>query len=221
MINIIGGIIPTLIWIVIILLLDKNRKTRDYKKYILLFLLGGIGSYLCYRLELHYGSYFKKVKNSNYWEILFYAIFGVAIFEEGYKWLITILPLIKNPTKKALELFYQSIYVSLGFCTIENILFYAIPYGGIVAISRISSAYLSHLINAIWMGYFLEKAKTKKRIINLSLSLITPIIIHAIYNSFLYGNKYSMYFSYAFTIIIVSGIIIIIQVKKKGEENGI
>ena len=222
MIKIIGGMIPTVIWMIVIGILDKNRKNRNYRYLILLMIVGGIGSYLSYRLEMHYGSYFKKVKDSNYWEILFYAIFGVAIFEEGYKWVIAFFSSLLKKEKIQLDLFIQSIYISLGFCTIENILFYTIPYGINTGIQRIYTAYISHIINGMWMGYFLEKAfqnLKRNRIINIPLSLVVPILIHALYNSFLYGNKYQQFFPYYYILLIISGMIITIIIQKKKKDK--
>ena len=217
MINILGGLIPTIFWLMIFIITDKKRKERDYKKLIFLFMIGGIGSYLCYRLEMHYGGYFKKVKDSNYFEILIYAIGGVAIFEEGYKWFIALL-FNQKKEKQPLEHFYQAIYISLGFSTIENILFYAIPYGIEVSIARIKTAYISHIINAIWMGFFLEKANNnsiiKKRFYQMS-GLIIPVMTHALYNSFLYGNKYKEFFQIYYLFLIISGIIATILLKKQ------
>ena len=78
-------VLPGILFSLLFYFLDKNRKKLNIPFLVLTFIFGGVSSYLCYRLEWHFGSYFKKVAESNLLEVLFYAIFGVAIFEEGLK----------------------------------------------------------------------------------------------------------------------------------------
>lgn len=221
MINIVIGVVPGIIWLIPFILLDKKIVKQNYKNILLLFLFGGIGSYFCYRLEMHFGSYFKKTIISNYFEILFYAIFGVAIFEEGYKWFL----LLVNKIVTKLDTLYASLFIGIGFATIENVLYYAIPYGYKIAFFRIFTAYVSHVSNALWMGYFFNKindnfSKLKKTVYTI-FSFIVPIILHALYNSFLYGNnKYGMYFLWFYILLIISSIflIIIIFFERRGNK---
>lgn len=222
MIKVIVGLLPGIIWLLPFILVNKDIFKNNYKKFFLLFLIGGIGSYICYRLEMHFGSYFKKTINSNYLEILFYAICGVAIFEEGYKWLLLFLSYLKEKNWNKLEILYSSIFISIGFATFENILYYAIPYGYKIAFTRIISAFFSHIVNALWMGYLLSKTKRVvklKKYIYIILSIFIPIIIHAFYNSFLYGNaKYGDYFLYYYILLLISSIVPIILIFRKGER---
>ena len=142
--DILIGILSSIILIVIFMLNDRNITKNKLINIVILLILGGIGSYICYRLEMHYGSLFKKVKDSNYFEILFYAIFGVAIFEEGYKWFITILISFFAKIKNSYDIVTYSIFASIGFLTFENIVYYIIPYGLNAAISRI------YVLQSLW-----------------------------------------------------------------------
>lgn len=204
--SLVGGFIPGLVWSILYILLNKKYFLNHWKRILLLFLLGGIGSYFCYRLEMHYGSYFKKVKDSNYFEILFYAIFGVAIFEEGYKWFLTVLSNFFNKNNNEKIIFCDVLFVSIGFSTLENILFYAIPYGFVSGIIRIYSAFLSHISCGLLMGYFLLRGSRNNRIrkgLFWCLGLVIPILNHAMYNSFLYGGMYQEYFIYYYIITVI------------------
>ena len=61
------------------------------------------------------------------------------------------------------------------------------------------------------MGYFLQKGFNSsifKKILYYFLGLILPTFVHAYYNSFLYGGKYSDYFNINFILIIVITIIL-------------
>lgn len=222
MLEILFGLLPGIILFICFFLVFRPKTKKKILIILLLVILGSIGSYICYRLEMHYGSYFKKVKDSNYFEILFYAFFGVAIFEEGYKLFITFFVSLFDKAKKHFNVMLYSIFTSIGFATSENIIYYAIPHGINTAISRMFSAVPSHVFDAIWMGFFLEKfykEKTLKKYTYLFLSLIMPTLVHALYNSFLYGGKYKSYFNYYYIIFIIITIILFIISNKKTTDK--
>lgn len=218
MLKILLGLLPGLLLFIYFFSIFKPKDKKKFIIILILVVLGSIGSYFCYRLEMHYGSFFKKVKDSNYLEILFYAFFGVAIFEEGYKWFVTLFASFFDKYKKKYNLFLYSIFTSISFATFENIVYFVIPYGINTAISRIFSAIPSHVLNAIWMGFFLEKysnTKSKKKYFYLFLSLIVPTLVHALYNSFLYGGKYQAFFYYYYIPFLIITIIFYILIRRK------
>ena len=211
--NLLVASLPAFIFIILFSLLDKKFIKKRWVQLLLILIIGGIGSYICYRFEMHFGSYFKKVKDSTYLEVLFYAIFGVAIFEEGYKWLISTVAVTLDKKLKPFQVLIYTVFSSIGFAWFENIVYYALKYGLGTSISRIFTAFPSHVCNAIWMGYFLilyNKTKGKKKYIYLILSLIVATLIHAVYNSLLYGRdpvlmKYNITYIgllYSFTILL-------------------
>lgn len=194
------AVLPAIIFIIIYLIFDKDKNRNKNIKLLLLFIIGGIGSYICYRIEMHIGGYFPKIKTYGYIASIFYAIFGVAIFEEGYKWLFTNLFRFKRKQSK-LEIMEYSFFVSLGFAIYENVVFYVSKYGIGSAISRLFTAIPLHLLCAIIMGIFLIKDKHKK--LNTCLALFIPTLIHALYNSFLYMKIESLQIYSIFILIII------------------
>ena len=211
------GMIPFFVFLVLFSLIKKYSLKKNYKTIIIFFLLGCIGSYFSYRVEMHIGSYFKKVIYSNYFEILFYAIFGVAIIEEGYKWFISFL------SNKIFYVDYISstFLISLSFAVYENIVFYMIPYGLNSIFRRTITAILSHLCNTYWMGLLLEKASINKGKIKLFyflMSILLPVLFHGLYNSFLYGNKYVNYFYYFYFSYLILTLVLFIR-RKYVREN--
>lgn len=218
------GLLPGIILSCIFLLNDKDLHYRKVINIIMLLILGAIGSYICYRFEMHYGSYFKKVVDSNYFEVLFYAIFGVAIFEEGYKWVLTSITSFLTKIKHSYDIVTYSIFSSIGFLTFENVVYYVIPYGMSTALRRIFTSIPSHICFAIIMGYFLEKGLNSsgmKRYLYYLLGFIIPTFIHAYYNSFLYKGKFSEYFLFNFIIIIIISILLFVsmQIKRKNKRS--
>jgi RsiW-degrading membrane proteinase PrsW (M82 family) len=100
------------------------------------------------------------------------------------------LLLILYPNKNFDEPFdgiVYSVFVGMGFATVENLTF-VLQGSASLAIMRMFSAVPSHFVFAVIMGYYLGKAKSKKKtqLLFIFLSLVIPIMIHAIYDFFLF-----------------------------------
>lgn len=217
--NLLVASLPAFIFIVLFGLLDKKFTRKRWLQLLLVLIISGIGSYICYRFEMHFGSYFKKVKDSTYLEVLFYAIFGVAIFEEGYKWLISTIAINLDNKVKPFQVLIYTVFSSIGFAWFENIAYYALKYGISSSISRLFTAFPSHVCNAVWMAYFLilyTKTKGMKKYLYLLISLIISTLIHGIYNSFLYGGDPTlMKYNITYTGIVYSLTILLFAKMKK------
>ena len=206
MLSIILGILPGIVFSILFFLLDKNKKDINKVFLISAFICGCLSSYLCYRLEWHFGSYFKKVAVSNVFEVFIYALFGVAIFEEGLKLFFSILFSGFDGVKKISNVVTYSVFTTCGFLSFENVVFYSMRYGLITSFNRLFSSSPGHVCYGIIMGLFLYKVNKIyiKSGLNLLLALFVPSILHAIYNTFLYKRIESMYiYSYLFLYILV------------------
>lgn len=91
---------------------------------------------------------------------------GVALVEEGLKFLILLLVTRKNKNFNSLfDGVIYSVFVSLGFAALENVL-YVLEYGFVNAVARAISAVPAHMFFAVIMGCFysywhmFEKART-------------------------------------------------------------
>ncbi|MBQ6324006.1 MAG: PrsW family intramembrane metalloprotease [Bacilli bacterium] len=222
MLNILIASLPAIIFIILFYFLDKDFVKKSWFKLLIVLIVGAVGSYICYRFEMHFGSYFKKVKDSTYLEVLFYAIFGVAIFEEGYKWLISFCTTSVDKDKKPKHILIYCVMASIGFAWFENIVYFAIPYGLDVTFQRMFTAFPSHICNAIWMSYLMIlcfKSNKFKRIIFGFLSLVIPVVVHALYNSFLYGSRSELlkYNRIYLIFLCLSSIYLVFKEKKKSD----
>lgn len=115
------------------------------------------------------------------------AFFNAAIPEEGLKFLFLYLIVWKN---KHFNEFFDGIvyaaFISLGFACLENILYVA--QGGMsVGIMRAFISVPAHFFFAIFMGFYLSKAKfdKKARGYYIFLSLGVPILFHGIFDAIL------------------------------------
>ena len=194
--------------------LDKDRKKINFKYLILTFLGGCLACYLSSRLEWHFGSYFKEMSESNLFEVFIYALFGVAVFEEGLKLFFAFIFSRLDKVKSINNIMTYCVIASCGFITIENMIYYKVTIG------RILTSIPSHICFAIVMGLLLYKAnnKSNKSILYLFLAFIVPSILHAIYNMFLYQGVNSLFiFSkiYLFILVIICVYIVFrIHIKK-------
>ena len=209
MLNIIIGIIPGIVFAILFYLLDKKKKDINIVLLIATFLFGCVSSYLCYRLEWHFGGYFKKVAESNLFEVFIYALFGVAVFEEGAKLFFSFLFGVLNKVKHLTNVVTYCVVTSCGFLAFENAVFYSMRYGIDTSISRLYTSSPGHVCYGIIMGVILYNVfKIRKfnikSILLLFISLLIPSVLHAIYNTFLYQEIESLFiFSYIFLVLLV------------------
>ena len=74
------AVLPAIIVFILYIIFDKDKNRKKNTNLLLLFIIGCIGSYICYRIEMHIGGYFPKIKKYGYIASIFYAIFGVAVY---------------------------------------------------------------------------------------------------------------------------------------------
>ena len=128
---------------------------------------------------------------------LFAATFvGVALIEELFKWLVVYFSIYKHKEfNHAYDAIVYCVYSSLGFAVIEN-LFYVLGGGFSVGLLRAFITVPAHACDAVFMGYYLGKAKQaefnnnqKKSDKNLVLSLLVPTLTHALYDFFIFSDR--------------------------------
>lgn len=131
--------------------------------------------------------------------------FGVALIEEGLKWLFLRVATFKNKNFNCLfDGMIYAIFVSLGFAALENVM-YVTEYGWINAFTRGVLSVPGHMFFAVMMGYhyskwnILSKAKAEEQRLKAKgiisqdakefnssregiLSIAMPVLLHGIYN---------------------------------------
>lgn len=123
------------------------------------------------------------------------AIFTSGI-EEFFKWLILLIAIFKHiEFEDAYDGILYGASVSLGFATVENIL-YLFTFGLDTAFLRALLPVSSHALFGVVMGYYLGKAKFVKvsnRKGMLFFAFFAPFILHFIYNGILGVSDLSLY----------------------------
>ena len=128
-------------------------------------------------------------EGSNLVELFFGVFIGIALVEEFSKWIFVRLITWKN---KAFTHIYDAVvyavFVSLGFATLENIL-YVIDSGIGTAIMRAVLSVPMHAFCGVFMGYYYGLAKQNEVYNrndlmgkNILLSLLIPILLHGFFD---------------------------------------
>lgn len=123
---------------------------------------------------------------------ILYSFLGIALIEEFSKWFCTKIFITNNKNYNYLfDGIVYAVFVSLGFATIENIL-YTFTGGVITGLIRAVVTVPSHAFYAIFMGYYISKAKEaklenkKQEVFRFSCySLIFPTLFHGIFDALL------------------------------------
>ena len=180
------AILPVSIFVGWIYFKDRYEKEPPLK-LIEYFLLGILVSILAIVLEL----YFSKLNIfSGIAEALYISFFVAAFTEEGLKSIILIPILLKDKDfNEKLDGIIYSIFLSLGFATIENIIYLMRERLDLffeLGITRGLISIPSHIMFAITMGYYISKykfaEKDDKKNKYLIYAIIIPILLHGVFD---------------------------------------
>lgn len=133
-------------------------------------------------------------------ELFFLTFFGIALVEEFSKWFFVYLVSYNNKHfDETFDMIVYAVFVSLGFACLENILY--VFNGGIkLALLRAVLSVPCHACNAVFMGYYLSKAKIcfisgdkKNKRINTFKSILVPTLMHGTFDFFALSNSVAFF----------------------------
>lgn len=132
--------------------------------------------------------------------IFSHAFFRDVVFtsglEEFFKWLILLLAIYRHVEfEDAYDGILYGASISLGFATVENIL-YLLTYGTDIAFMRALLPVSSHALFGVVMGYYIGKAKfaiESNKNLMLFLAFLAPYSLHFMYNGIFLVRKFSLY----------------------------
>lgn len=180
---------------ILIYLYIKDKYEKEPKRLALFcFICGALLSFPIAQSEKFLMQF---APGNNYVYYAFYVSFIVASFvEETYKYVILYLIIYKNRNfNEPFDGLLYAGFISLGFASIENILYVISPkMGGLeTGILRGIFSVPAHTIFAMYMGYYIAIYKffkyfdkSPKRLIFFSYFL--PILIHGVYDVLLFSN---------------------------------
>ncbi|MBO7079184.1 MAG: PrsW family intramembrane metalloprotease [Bacilli bacterium] len=158
-------------------------------------------------------------------ELFFLTFFGIALVEEFSKWFfVYIVSYNHKHFDETFDMIVYAVFVSLGFACLENILY--VFNGGIkVALLRAVLSVPGHAANAVFMGYYLSKAKMcnisgdkKNKRINMLKSILVPTLMHGTFDFLALSNSIVLFVLLVIYVILMC-IFVIIRVVKASRES--
>lgn len=192
------AIIPAVIIIAFIYHKDKAEK-EPLRLLVSLFIMGAtisvIGAIVAQHVMLKGLQEVIAEGTTGYNFIM--CFFIVALSEEGFKFLVLRLRTWKHKAfNYTFDGIVYAVIVSLGFATLENILYLINDGTYNLALMRGLLSVPGHAIDAVFMGLFYGKAKycqcagdNSGKSKNMFLSLFVPILMHGFYDFCLFNSK--------------------------------
>lgn len=189
---------------------QKDREKESKKILTKLFIFGMLSVVPSIFFEVLLGNFFDYRDNSILLVQFVYVFICIALVEELFKWIfVRFISYNDEEFDHIYDMIVYSVFVSLGFAVVENIL-YVFSSGLLVGIIRALTSIPGHACFAIYMGYYLGISKINminnykvKYIKNTFLSLFIPMLIHAIYDFLLLSKKGELAIAFLIFLIVI------------------
>ena len=223
----VAAVLP--IFVLCFFVYKKDPHHEPGKLLAKIFAFGFISAFPILVAELMLGNFFPTDGVSSFLLIFVNVFISVALVEEGFKWIVTVFFGHKNKEfDEIYDIIVYSVFASLGFACIENIL-YVLSNGIGNAILRALVSVPGHMCFGVIMGYFLAQAKVgrinkntgifKK---NILLSILLPTLAHTMYDALLFYTEYNvlsilLFFIFDITMVVIC--IITVNKTSKIQKN--
>ena len=185
----VAAVLPIVILCIFVYKKDPHHEPGGLLAKI--FILGFVSAIPVVIVEMILGKFFPTDEVSNFILIFINVFISVAVVEEGFKWLVTMLFGYKNKEfDEVYDIIVYAVFASLGFALIENVL-YVLSNGFLTGLLRAFTSVPAHTCTGILMGYYLGLSKTEELKGNQSVSnkymlysIIVPALLHTLYDTF-------------------------------------
>lgn len=176
---------------------------------IKLFFFGVLSSGVALLIELYVGKVVDNVFTNEILNVIVNSFIVIALSEETVKWLFTYILCWNNKDfNYTYDAIVYTVFVSLGFATIENIIALIGNADISLALQRAIITVPAHAFFGIISGYYLGQSKRfqkrkwyKRSKKNLILSLLMPILLHGLFDLLLFmSNKITIIFALIFIV---------------------
>lgn len=199
------AIAPGLVICFFIFMRDKHNP--EPLRYLLpSFFFGMLLIFPAYLIEKWTGVYLQK----NVLATILSSFLSIALVEELLKFLVIRFYCFTRPTfDEPLDGIVYSVFVSMGFATLENMV-YVYLHGYSVVFARMFTSVPAHASFAAIMGFYIGKAKFDVRHQRhlLIKGLIIAILFHGSYDSFIFLSENRWLKQYLSEVLIFTGAVI-------------
>ncbi len=165
----------------------RDRHEREPLLLLLVCFIAGVASTLPAIVMEEFWAGMGIVESENILQTFVLAFGSVALSEEWVKFVgVMICAYPWKPFNEPMDGIVYSVMVSMGFATLENVL-YSNLYDLETVLLRAFTAVPAHAAFGITMGYHLGRAKfgLGNKYFQIFLALATPVILHGAYDFFL------------------------------------
>lgn len=201
------AVLPSII--IAYLIYKADVKEKEPKKELIRAFFTGATAVVLTLIISHLFGVTKFKLDSNLVNVAIYSFIGVGLVEEFSKWICSCFFLKNNRNFDYLfDGIVYTTFISLGFATIENIL-YTFSGGVATGIIRAITTVPAHAFFGISSGYLLSLAKKEmldgnndRKTYYLFLSFLVPFLLHGFYDFCLLTQNY--YFFMVYIVFVVS-----------------
>lgn len=211
--------------ILICLYVYKKDVEKEPKTLLRKLMLWGVFSIIpIVIVEVLLGLFFETSNKESFLILFLNCFIGIGLIEELGKWIISYEVVYRDKEfNESYDAIVYSVFVSLGFALIENIL-YVLTNGVGVGLLRAFTSVPAHTCNGVLMGYFLSKTKIEEVNNNISkskrnmfYSILIPALLHTMYDSLVFTENFNILIFLGFTAFLY--IISILFIKKVSNNN--
>lgn len=185
----------------------RDRHNIEPVRYLLgSFLLGMVAIVPAYFIETNAGIYIRH----NVVSTILSSFIAIALVEELLKFFIVRYYCFTRPSfDEPLDGIVYSVFVSMGFATLENIA-YVYQHGYSVVFARMFTSVPAHASFAAIMGYYIGKAKFDKQNRNklFRKGILMAILFHGSYDSFIFLSDDKWLKQYVSEVLIFTGAVV-------------
>lgn len=199
------------IYLICLFVYKKDNKKEPKKFLRKLFFFGILSCIPAAIIELVIEPLFGDINKLNLFSLFIYVALGIALVEEFCKWVIVYKKTYDNKEfDQTYDAIVYSVFVSLGFACLENILYCISSNSVLTSLLRALTAIPGHTLDAIIMGNFLYLSKTlllnnnkkqSKRM--LLLSILMPTLVHTIYDYCIFTDRLIFYVIFAIFLLFI------------------
>ena len=185
-------------------------------------------------VELFLAGFFDEEGLVDFIPIFIYYFICIGSVEEFFKWIVVRLYAFNDKEyDEVYDIIVYSVFVSLGFACIENIM-YVFVHGAKTAILRAITSIPGHTCFGVIMGYYYSKSKVaqisnNKSVyhMNMLLSILVPTIFHTLYDAIISyiaanitdGNEFLLLLFVGFDIFMVIYCFNLVNKMSKVQQN--
>jgi len=211
------GLAPSIIWLLFFLRKDSHPESN--RMILKIFFYGMLAALPAVLIELGFSQQINQLPLPKILVLVIYVFLGIALVEEGLKYLVVKKQVLKNPEfDEPVDIMLYMIISAFGFAALENLLIlfpliqpFQLLESFVISILRFTGATFLHALCSGLIGYFLALSflQAKNRLKLRYTGIAIAVLLHGLYNLSIIKVEGNLKF--ALPIIIIIGLAIFIS----------